>query len=425
MNVAESSAMKLLLKEHGWEAAAAAEDADLVIINTCSVRKGAETRVFGRLAHFYALKKQMSRAGKRLFILITGCMARLKDQLLEAGADFVSGAGDLPETLLTLGDFKGAQGGDFPPLMFAKSYYEEGAVRSLVPIMNGCNNFCSYCIVPYTRGREVSRAPHDIIAEIRFLGARGVREITLIGQNVNSYNYDGPQGGEKIDFPALLQIVGGAAEGAGIKRVRFLTSHPKDFSSAAIDVLKANRVFCPHIHLCAQHGSDRILALMNRKYTREGYLRLAALIKREIPEITLSTDLLVGFPGETEEDFNEILTLMEEVKFLYSFMYYYNPREGTAAVNFPSPVPLEVKKARLARVIALQKEHTQELLTRRLGSIDEVLVEGVSKRDKNFLLCRTGRDETAVLKGGRELIGSFQNVRLESLRGNTFVAKAV
>jgi tRNA-2-methylthio-N6-dimethylallyladenosine synthase len=288
--------------------------------------------------------------------------------------------------------------------------------------MHGCNNFCSYCIVPYVRGREVSRDPGLIAEEIRLVGERGVREITLLGQNVNSYRWEGGDG-PALDFAGLLRFVAEAAGKSGVRWVRFLSANPRDFSAETIRVMAEHPVFCRHLHLCVQHGSNRVLAGMNRGYTRERYLDLVGEIRSAMPDISLSTDILVGFPGETGEDLEETLSLMEEVRFLYAYMYHYNPREGTAAWSLPGRISEEVKRERLSRVIALQKKHTAGLLKSRIGRRERVLVEGISRKNADELISRTERDEMAVVPGPASLIGSFAELTLSELRGNTFRAK--
>ncbi|MDR1375097.1 MAG: MiaB/RimO family radical SAM methylthiotransferase, partial [Treponema sp.] len=288
----------------------------------------------------------------------------------------------------------------------------------------GCNNFCSYCIVPYVRGREISRAPAAIRQEIRMLGEHGVREITLLGQNVNTYRWE-EEGGGKLDFPGLLRLTAAAVEKTPIKWVRFLSANPKDFSRETIRVMAEYPVFCRHLHLCVQHGSNRILKAMNRRYTREQYLELTEEIREALPGISLSTDILVGFPGETEEDLEQTLDLMNRVRFLYSYMYHYNPREGTAACSLPNRIGEDLKRRRLSRVIALQKGHTLELLRGRIGSRAAALVEGISRKNADELIARTERDEMAVFPGQASRIGSFTEVTLASLRGNTFRAAEV
>ena len=311
--------------------------------------------------------------------------------------------------------------------------------------MHGCNNFCAYCIVPYIRGRELSRKPSAILAEIAALEDSGVREITLLGQNVNSYRWkahEGVEGSdgasfdrEDLDFPGLLRLIsaelrarGGETERlatGGIRWVRFLTSHPKDLSDEVIRVLAEDTLFCRHVHLCAQSGSDAVLEAMNRRYTRASYLELVERMKGRIPGLSLSTDILVGFPGETEEDLELTLDLMRKVGFSYSYMYHFNPRDGTPAASMPDRIGEKAKRARLSRVIALQKEMTKTLMESRLGAIEEVLIEGASRRKKTELLARTQRDEMVVFPAPSSRIGSFARVRLTSLSGNTFKAEEI
>jgi tRNA-2-methylthio-N6-dimethylallyladenosine synthase len=297
----------------------------------------------------------------------------------------------------------------------------EAPVRGFIPIMHGCDNFCSYCIVPYVRGREVSRSPASVLKEIASDAQKGIREITLLGQNVNSYLWEG-EGGMALDFPALLELAAGAVEKTSIRWVRFLSSHPKDLSPKAVRVMAEHPAFCRHLHLCVQHGSNGILRAMNRRYTREQYLDLVSGIRRAMPGISLSTDILIGFPGETEEDFEETLELMDRVKFLYSYMYHYNPREGTAAFALPGRIPEDVKRKRLARVIEKQQRHTAELLQSRVGSREMVLIEGISRKNADELITRTERGEMAVVRGEPSMIGRFAELTLSCLRGVTFRA---
>lgn len=417
MNTAESAALKNNLNARGWRESDSAKSANFIIINTCSVRATAEQRVFGRLAYYKAQKA----AGIDQKLLVTGCMAsRLGGALLEHGADFVMGAEEKSKFAQILSQLElcGAGGGSCEQdFQFHNTHYEDGAFRAFVPIMHGCNNFCSYCIVPFVRGREVSRPPDEIKREIEFLASRNVREITLLGQNVNSYRY------KSVDFPALLQNIALWTQDTPVRRVRFLSSHPKDFSPRTIEALCGSRVFCRHIHLPVQHGSNRVLAAMNRRYTRETFLDLVSRLREALPDLSLSTDILAGFPGETEAEFEEVLTLMNEVKFLRAFMYHYNVREGTAAAALPGRLSEEVKRERLARVIALQKEHTRAFLQNRLGKTEDVLVEGLSKKSRREVICRTEQDEMVVCEGGASLAGSFISVRILELRGNTLAGE--
>jgi tRNA-2-methylthio-N6-dimethylallyladenosine synthase len=422
MNSAESAALALVCKERNWAEAEDPQNADLVLINTCSVRLTAEKRAFGRIAHYAGLKKKQRL---NFTLVIAGCMAqRLGEKLKEKfpQVDYVMGTSSRSFFPLIL---EAAEKGSKALLdldekavfSFSKTHLEEGQFRSFIPIMHGCNNYCSYCIVPYVRGAEVSRAPQSISEEIRLVGERGVREVTLLGQNVNSYQY------ENLDFAGLLKLAAREAEKSGVKWIRFLSANPRNFSSDTVDVLASNKVFCRHIHLPVQHGSNSILKAMNRGYTRERFLELVGEIRLKMPGVTLSTDILIGFPGETEEDVLQTLSLMEEVKFLYSYMYHFNPREGTKAFNLPLRVEEEVKKERLSRVIALQKRHTSALLKARIGSTELVLVEGISRKNADELITRTEKDEMAVVPGPPSMIGSFAAVTLSSLKGNTFRSK--
>jgi tRNA-2-methylthio-N6-dimethylallyladenosine synthase len=441
MNSAESAALDLVCRERGWTVAPDGERADLVLLNTCSVRATAETRLMGRLALYESLKK---KSRKPFTLVVAGCMAeRLGERLKEKipAVDYVMGTSArslFPRILEAVEQGRGQapellEPPEKPVFAFASLHLEEGRdgrpYRSFIPIMHGCNNFCSYCIVPYVRGREISRNPASILEEIRLLGERGVREITLLGQNVNTYCWEGPVPGSAggrtlgiLDFPGLLRLVATALLGSSIRWVRFLSANPKDFSPQTIAVMSEHPVFCRHLHLCVQHGSDRMLEAMNRRYSRKQYLDLVGRIRAAMPGISLSTDILVGFPGETEEDLADTFTLMDEVKFLYAYMYHYNPREGTVAYDLPGRIPEPVKRERLGRVIALQKKHSLELLKSRVGSREKALVEGISRKNADELITRTEKDEMAVVSGPASLIGSFVELTLSGLRGNTFRA---
>jgi len=433
MNSAESAALTLVCRERGWELAPNGESADLVLINTCSVRLTAEQRVLGRIALYASLKKKRRAQGQHFALIIAGCMAqRMGNSLKEQtpAVDYVMGTSarslfplilEAVEQNAAMGVYPPIAADESPQFSFSSSHLEEGQFRSFVPIMHGCNNFCAYCIVPYVRGREISRDPQMIAEEIKLVGERGVREVTLLGQNVNTYNWNGGE----LNFAGLLRLIAAAATKSGVKWLRFLSANPKDFSPETIRVMAENPVFCRHLHLPVQHGSNRMLAAMNRGYTRERYLALVGEIRAAMPEISLSTDILVGFPGETEEDAQEALSLMEETRFLYAYMYHFNPREGTAAYALPDRVSEEVKLERLARVIALQEQHTAELLKKRIGARETVLIEGISRKNADELVTRTEKDERVVVPGPASRIGSFAELTLSSLRGNTFRAKEI
>jgi tRNA-2-methylthio-N6-dimethylallyladenosine synthase len=432
MNSAESAALELVLRERGWKRAVTGETADLVLLNTCSVRQTAETRLRGRLAQYQGLKKKRPPFA----LVVAGCMASRLGETLKAeypAVDYVMDTSSRPvfpailEALESGRPYEPSGKAAVPQeravFSFSSSHLEEGAFRSFVPIMHGCNNFCSYCIVPYVRGREQCRSPQSIAGEIALLAQGGVREITLLGQNVNSYRKEEKNG--VLTFPGLLRRIAGWIRGSPIAWVRFLSANPKDLSRETMEVMADNPCFCRHLHLPVQHGSNRILTAMNRRYTRESFISLTEELRKAMPGISLSTDILVGFPGETEEDLQAVLDLMEQVQFLYSYMYHYNPREGTAAYGLPGGIPEKTKKERLSRVIALQKKHTAAALQKRIGLRELVLIEGISRKNADEVISRTERDEMAVLPGVRDMIGSFAEVTLRSLRGHTFRAVPV
>ncbi|MCL2804497.1 MAG: tRNA (N6-isopentenyl adenosine(37)-C2)-methylthiotransferase MiaB [Treponema sp.] len=425
MNSAESAALALACRERGWTEAQDGLNADLVLINTCSVRQTAERRTLSRIAHYAGYKKRKHK----FTLVIAGCMAqRLGEKLKKMyhpHVDYVMGTFARSSFPLILEAAENGTKVDFDinenaVFSFSNLHHEESMFRSFVPIMHGCNNFCSYCIVPYVRGREVSRDPQNIAQEIRLVGERGVREITLLGQNVNSYLWK-----ENIGFSALLKIAAIEAEKAGISWIRFLSANPANFSPDTIEVMAANRVFCRHLHLPVQSASDNVLKAMNRGYTAGHFLELVRKIRSAMPEITISTDIMVGFPGETEEDVRQTLNLMEEVKFLYSYMYHFNPREGTKAFDLPDRISEEIKLERLSRVIALQEKHTAELLKKRIGSTETVLVEGISRKNADELITRTEKDEMVAVPGPGSMIGSFGRLTFSSLKGNTLRSKEI
>lgn len=444
MNKAESAAIEQLFLDRGWQAAETAEDADIAIINTCSVRATAENRIFGRLGWYGALKAVRSGAkdaktshfpvaahaykeGRQtLTVVVTGCMAqRLLDTLKK----------DYPVVDYVVGNFQKQHFSEIieaveknlspinideePVYTFAPVSLEPGAFTAFVPIMHGCNNFCTYCIVPYVRGREVSRNPQEILRELDQLTAHGVREITVLGQNVNSYRWESE--GEVITFPRLMEMIACHLREthSTIGWVRFMSSHPKDLSDELIDVISQEKVLCHHIHLPVQHGSNEILHRMNRRYTRENYLSLIEKIRNKIPDVSLTTDILIGFPGETEEDFEKTRELMETVGYQAAYMYYYNPREGTPAATYENQVPMDVKKARLQKIIDMQLLITREETQKRLGKNVTVLVEAVSKDNPEELLGKTEQDERVVFAAPKSLVGTFIKVKLLELTGNT------
>lgn len=432
MNQAESSSVEQLLLNRAWTQANCADEADLILINTCSVRITAETRALTRISHFCAQKKH-----RELKVLVMGCMAeRLQDSLKKKykRLDFVVGMferdlfSDIFESIEQKKPYIPVDEKPANSYFFASSSYEKGSFQSYVPIMNGCNNFCTYCIVPYVRGREVSRPLPDILVELDLLADKGVREITLLGQNVNSYNWEDPITHEIIQFPQLLQKVSRHIEDKNIIRwIRFMSSHPKDLSNELIEVIAQEKAVCKLLHLPVQNGSNRILEQMNRKYTKESYLSLVTKIRNRIPSIALSTDILVGFPGETEEDLQDTLDLMNTVKYDAAFMYHYNPREGTVAFDLANRIPEDLKKARLDRVIKLQHATSSALMKKRLGTVVDVLVESVSRNNPDELFGHTEMGEMVVFsdKLSPSLVGSFVKAELSCLRGRTFRAKMI
>ena len=441
MNIAESAAVEQLFIARGWKRSESAQTADVAVINTCSIRETAENRILGRLGWFSGLKavrecktgaktKLLEEAveyvrdgAKPLTLIVMGCMA---ERLLKSFQkdypfiDYVVGTyakHHFSEIITAVEEGrKPYQIDDSEQYRFASLSAEPGAFSTFVPIMHGCNNFCTYCIVPYVRGRELSRPVSEILNEIDLLGKMKVREITLIGQNVNSYHSD-----DGVNFAQLLQKIADHLRetDSPVKWVRFMSSHPKDFSDDVIDVIAREKVICHHIHLPVQNGSTKVLEKMNRRYTREHYLELVAKIKERIPDVSLTTDIMMGFPGETESDVEDTLDLMRQVKYESAMMYYYNPREGTPAAKWEQ-LPVDIRKERLQRVIDLQLEHTHEQMSKRVGSTVMVLVEGVSRDDKTELLGQTEQHEKIAFKADRSKIGSFVNVKITELSGNTF-----
>lgn len=397
MNVADSEVVAAVMETAGYEQAPDIDNADAVLLNTCSIRDNAEQKIISRLQALNAIKRK--RHGKRMIIGVIGCMAeRVRHELItQHGVDLVAG----PDAYLDLPAlFAAAEAGLEAvnvELSTTQTYRDiiparitGNTVSGFVSIMRGCNNFCSYCIVPYTRGRERSREPESILNEVTDLERRGFKEVTLLGQNVNSYNYNNGE----VTFPRLLAMV---AEAFPQMRVRFTTSHPKDMDNTTIRVIADHDNICRHIHLPVQSGSNKVLKLMNRKYTREWYLDRVNAIRSAIPDCTITTDMFTGFHDETEEDFNETLSLMTAVGFDSAFMFKYSERPGTlAARTMPDNIPEEVKIKRLNRMIELQGQLSLQSNRRDIGKTFEVLVEGVSKRSRDQLVGRTSGNKTVV-----------------------------
>ena len=422
MNVADSEVIASVMKMADYETCQSIDEADAVLLNTCSVRDNAEQKIFNRLETLHAIQKK----GHKMIIGVVGCMAeRVKDDLIENHhVNLVAG----PDSYLTLPElFAAAEVGEKAiniELSTTETYKDVipericgPQVSGFVSIMRGCNNFCHYCIVPYTRGRERSREVESILNEVKDLKDRGYKEVTLLGQNVNSYHY------EEVGFPQLLALV---AESAPEMRIRFTTSHPKDMSDETLEVIASHPNICRHIHLPVQSGSDRILKLMNRKYTREWYLGRVAAIKRIIPDCGLTTDIFVGYHSETEEDHQMSLSLMRECGYDSAFMFKYSERPGTyASKHLPDDVPEDVKIARLNEMIALQNELSAESYRKDIGKTFEVLVEGFSKRSREQLFGRTQQNKVVVFDKGNHHIGDFVKVRITESSSATLKGEEV
>ncbi len=427
MNVADSEVVASVMKMAGYEPCESLDEADAVFLNTCSVRDNAEQKIIHRLEALNAMR----RKGRKLIIGVLGCMAeRVKDGLLnEHGADLVAG----PDAYLSLPDLiaqaeVGNKAIDIE-LSTTETYrdivperYCGSRISGFVSIMRGCNNFCHYCIVPYTRGRERSRDIESILTEARDLESRNYKEITLLGQNVNSYCWKREDGTE-IRFPELLRTVARAVPSL---RIRFSTSHPKDMSDETLHVIAEEPNVCRHIHLPVQSGSDRILKLMNRKYTREWYMDRVAAIRRIVPDCGLSTDIFAGYCSETEEDHQLSLSLMRECGYDSAFMFKYSERPGTyASRHLPDDVSEEVKIRRLNELIALQNELSAESNAKCVGKEYEILVEGVSKRSREQLFGRTEQNKVVVFDRGTHHPGEYVRVRITSSSSATLQGEEI
>lgn len=415
MNVADSEVVASVMKMAGYDICESLDEADAVFLNTCSVRDNAEQKIINRLEFFYSQKKK----GRNLIIGVLGCMAeRVKEKLIEEHhVDIVVG----PDAYMSLPDLIAQVEMGHKAINVELSTTE--TYRDVIPqricgkqiggfvsIMRGCNNFCHYCIVPYTRGRERSRDVESILNEVRDLKERGFKEVTLLGQNVNSYLWKDENDGKEVNFPTLLRMVAHEAQGM---RVRFTTSHPKDMSDETLHVIAEEPNVCRNIHLPVQSGSNRILKLMNRKYTREWYLERVAAIRRIIPDCGLSTDIFAGYCTETEEDHQESLSLMRECAYDSAFMFKYSERPGTyASKHFKDDIDEETKVRRLNELIALQNELSAESNRQCVGKTYEVLVEGVSKRSKDQLFGRTEQNKVVVFDRGNNHIGDFIQVQI-------------
>lgn len=426
MNVSDSEVVISILSRHGYARTENIEDADVILANTCSIRDNAEQRIWGRIDHFDIYRRK--RPG--VIVGILGCMAeRLKDALLDSGkVDIVAG----PDAYRTLPQMLQAATDGQPQINVMLSREETYAdinpvrtdrngVSAFISIMRGCNNVCSYCVVPYTRGAERSRDPHTIVREACDVFSRGYKEVTLLGQNVDSYLWDND--GERVDFADLLTAV---AEIDPALRVRFSTSNPQDISDKALYTMASHENICRHIHLPVQSGSDAMLEKMRRRYTREWYLQRVAKIREILPGCGLSTDVIAGFCGETEEDHQATLSLFEEVCFDSAFMFYYSERPGTlAARKYPDDVSIELKTRRLNEIIALQGKCSLLSNQRDIGKTFNVLVEGPSKKGEGALCGRASNNKMCVFPDAVHKAGDYVDVRVLSCTSATLLCEVV
>lgn len=425
MNVGDSEVIFSILGKEGYERTESMDDADVILANTCSVRDNAEQRIWGRIEVFH--KQKEKRSG--VVVGIVGCMAeRLKDKLLDTHkVDLVAG----PDSYRTLPTLLRDIAPDKPQINVMLSHEETYAdivpvrtdrngVSAFISIMRGCNNVCSYCVVPYTRGAERSRDPQTIVDEARDVFSKGYKEVTLLGQNVDSYNWK-PAEGEGCDFPKLLEMV---ARISPELRVRFATNHPKDISDELIETMARYDNICNHIHLPVQSGSDRLLEKMRRRYTAEWYLERVAMIREVLPGCGITTDVIAGFCSETEEDHRQTLDLFRKVGFDYAYMFYYSKRPGTlAARHYPDDVPLDVKTRRLNEIIALQSELSLKSNQNDIGKTFRVLVEGPSKKNPEELCGRSGSNKMCVFPGKGHKAGDYVDVKVLSCTSATLIGK--
>ena len=412
MNISDAERMEGQLATLGYERTEDMARADLILLNTCCVRETAEDKVYGKIGEI----KHIKRANPALIFGITGCMAQKEGEALIRRAphiDFVLGTNKVHELKATVRRLESARRGPVVDVLLGDAPLPEnvpiertGRLSAWVPIMYGCNNFCTYCIVPYVRGREHSRRPEDVVREVEEAAAQGFKEITLLGQNVNSYGRDH----KFASFAELLLMVDAVK---GIERVRYMTSHPKDLSDAVIDAVRQGRHICPHFHLPVQHGSDRILRAMNRVYRKDAYRSLVERIRAAVPDASLTTDLIVGFPGETEEDFEELLDFLREIRYDAAYTFLYSKRSGTPAATMEAQVEDSVKKERLHRLMEVQNEISLEKNAALKGTVQEVLAEGPSRTDEDVWTGRTGTNKIVLWrKKGQETEGDIVRVRI-------------
>lgn len=421
MNFSDAERMEGELAKLGYQSVEEMDQADLIIINTCCVRETAEDKVYGKIGEIKALKRRKPD----LILGITGCMAQKEGEKLIKRAphiDFVLGTNKIHEVVSTIQKLEAANVKHVVDTELREREMPEDvaiqrntALSAWIPIMYGCNNFCTYCIVPYVRGRERSRLPEDIVREVQEAVAQGYKEVTLLGQNVNSYGKDH----QKATFAQLLEMVDKVE---GIQRVRYMTSHPKDLSNEVIEVIKNSKHICRHFHLPVQYGSNRILKAMNRVYTVEQYRDLVARIRAAVPEASLTTDLIVGFPGETEEDFQQLMAFIEEIRYDQAYTFIYSKRSGTPAAEMDNQVEDAVKHQRLNRLMDLQNSISLEINQQLVGRTLEVMVEGPSHTDETVWNGRTDTNKLVLWQYiGKEKPGDLVKVKIQ--QAQTWILK--
>ena len=427
MNEHDSEKIAGLLQAVGYQKAEQMQQADLILFNTCCVRDHAEKKVFGNIGALKPLSQQKSG----LIVAVCGCMMQQEEVAKKLMQTFpfvkivfgTNNMNELPSMLYRAVMHRERVFNVQKANISSTAVEDVPMVRKKRPlatvnIMQGCDNFCTYCIVPYVRGREWSRPAGDILMEVRGLVKQGYREVMLLGQNVNSY---GKKGGEtSMDFADLLEQI---AAGTGISRIRFMTSHPKDISKKLLEKIAGHENICKQLHLPVQSGSSRVLMRMNRGYTREEYLRLVETAREIVPGIALTTDIIVGFPGESEEDYAQTLSLVREVGYDAAFTFVYSPRKGTKAAEFPEQVPEQIKQQRIVRLIELQSELTYESNLRYVGKKELILVEDVSKKDEQSICGRTDSGKMVNFKGPKEKIGSFVPVEILEAKRTTLLGR--
>ena len=419
MNVHESEKLAGILENLGYIKAASVEDSDVVVFNTCAIRETAEQKIMGNIGEIKPIKNKK----KNLIVAVCGCMSQQNGypEMLKEKFPFIDiilgthNIADFGDKLLSVKELKKKvveiKETEDIALRDAMPKVRTSGVNAWINITYGCNNFCSYCIVPYVRGREVSRPKEDIINEVKDCVKSGFKQITLLGQNVNSYGND-----NREKFGTFAQLLKEIDDIDGKFRIRFMTSHPKDLSEEVIDVIANSNKICHYIHLPVQAGSDRILKLMNRSYTVDKYLNTVKLIREKISDVMLSTDIIVGFPSETEEDFNKTLNLVKDVGYQQVFTYIYNKRKGTVAEKMEQQIPLSIKKERIQKLISVEQEIANKISEGFIGKTCEVLIEDVHPKKKGFVIGSLDCGKAVTIKGDSNLVGKFVNVKINDAK---------